>query len=90
MVREKEAFCALYPCSYTTVKDSVPKDQLTKGKYLYTMFGVGYAICRHWGMMADLFGYEGGLASLVLPAAEEELSQEWIERFLLATQFVIP
>lgn len=54
------------------------------------MFGVGYAVCSHGRVVADLFRDELGLTSIILPGAEEELAQERIQRLLLAPQLIVP
>lgn len=41
-------------------------------------------------MVTDLLRDELCLASIVLPGAKEELAQEWIQGFLLASQLVLP
>ncbi len=58
--------------------------------YLDTMFGVCYTICCHGRMVADLLRDKVCLTSIVLPGAKEKLAQERIQRFLFASQLVVP
>ena len=56
--------------------------------YLNAVFGICNAICCHRRVMADLLGNKLCLSGIILPVAYKELAQKWIQRFLLAAQFV--